>query len=91
MGISEEDEQPAPAQIDGADPVAAGIRQLEVDHRAEGGRRRVCGLAVASRARGLVAWRRQADCAPGRGRTHRAASEPVSRTLVSGAHKGISA
>jgi len=60
MGISEEDEQPAPAQIDGADPVAAGIRQLEVDHRAEGGRRCVCGLAVASRTRGLVAMRRQA-------------------------------
>src|SRR5262249_52013737 len=56
ISIAEKDEQPAPAQIDGADQIAAGIRQLEVNTRAEAGRRCVCGLAVASR--GLVAIRR---------------------------------
>ena len=84
MGISEEDEQPAPAQIDGADPVAAGIRQLELDHRAEGGRRRVCGLAIASCTRGLMAMRRQAG-ANHRGREAAEKQTPVHGGAVSSA------
>jgi hypothetical protein len=41
-----------PAQIDGADPVAARILGSKSITVPNAGRRRVCGLAVASRTRG---------------------------------------
>jgi hypothetical protein len=89
-GIAEEDEQPAPAQIDSADPVAAGIRQLEVDYRAEGGRRCVCGLSVASGTRGVVvAMRRQAR-ANHRGREAAEQQTPAHGGAVSSARDRFS-